>query len=289
MKLRPFLDIFPKLRNRIIRQVNGLPTFNMKAGTSDSEITFYLSNLRKTLSDNSRLKNFRRPYNYREILEHVDYELGQKYLDKILGQLGDRALDVISINLANDLFGNPVRYKFGNVGRISPTTLRYISTAVDIEREIGIKSQDAVVEIGVGYGGQAAVLRRMFGVSNYTFFDLPEVLELSARFLKEIGIDLEVSNGELFNVSRSFDVTISNYAFSELSRDLQESYLENVLLKSRRGYMIMNSGRTNVTGRSRGKLQLDELLTLLPNSRVKEEEPLTGPDNYVLLWGSNLI
>jgi hypothetical protein len=48
--------------------------------------------------------------------------------------------------------------------------------------------------------------------------------------------------------------------------------------------MIMNSGRTNETGRSKGKLSINEIREYLPDSKVKEEIPLTGPDNYVLYW-----
>jgi trans-aconitate methyltransferase len=141
----------------------------------------------------------------------------------------------------------------------------------------------SVVEIGCGYGGQAAVLNRMFGIRDYTCFDLPPVLELIERYLVEVS-DLEIRRGDLAEKAYKWDLVISNYAFSELRRDLQIHYMENILLKSASGFMIMNSGLTNKTGRSTGKLTITEIREFLPNLRIVEETPLTGPDNYVILW-----
>ena len=83
---------------------------------------------------------------------------------------------------------------------------------------------------------------------------------------------------------KSWDLVISNYAFSELPYLVQEQYIKNVILKSKNGFMIMNSGRTNITGRSTGKHSISDLLKIIPNSRICEEEPLTGPDNFILIW-----
>jgi hypothetical protein len=55
-------------------------------------------------------------------------------------------------------------------------------------------------------------------------------------------------------------------------------------LNSASGFMIMNSGLTNKTGRSTGKLTITEIREFLPNLKIVEEIPLTGPDNYVILW-----
>jgi hypothetical protein len=69
----------------------------------------------------------------------------------------------------------------------------------------------------------------------------------------------------------------------------EKEYINKVLAKSERGYMIMNSGLNNQTGRSDGKLTLGELKTLLPRFEILEEVPNTGPDNYVLVWGHNRV
>jgi len=84
-------------------------------------------------------------------------------------------------------------------------------------------------------------------------------------------------------------LVISNYAFSELPLELQKIYIEKVIRKSKRGYLIMNSGMNNFSGRSDGKLHLAELRTLLPVFEILDEIPNTGPDNYVIVWGHNRV
>ena len=84
---------------------------------------------------------------------------------------------------------------------------------------------------------------------------------------------------------KNWDLVISNYAFSELPKSLQLDYVEKVLTRSKRGYLIMNSGKSNISGFSKGKLTLKELEDLLPGVEILEEVPNTGPDNYVLVWG----
>jgi hypothetical protein len=76
---------------------------------------------------------------------------------------------------------------------------------------------------------------------------------------------------------------ISNYAFSELPSLLQIKYIEKVLLKSKRGYLTMNSGLGN--GVFENRLRIDDLRKYLSNIEIIEEKPLTAPDNYIISWG----
>lgn len=285
-QVREFFDYFPKARNLLFRSVRRIPTFNTFAGRSDSEATFYVASLKRALSNDKFLRNFRRPYNYREILEHVSYDLGVEYLNNVKRLEPNRWQDLLQVNSRNDFFGNPILYNFAAAGKFSPTTLRYISTALEMRNSIQLKKTDSIAEIGIGYGGQAAVIENLLQNKKYTFFDLPEAVQLSKTYLNRIGSKLNPVVGDLNSVQDEFDVVISNYAFSELSRDLQESYLSKVLQKSKRGYMIMNSGRTDFSGRSAGKISAEELLSRLKNSCIEEEVPKTGPDNYVLIWSN---
>jgi putative sugar O-methyltransferase len=278
-------DLFFRLRNKIRRLVLSKTTFNETQGKSDSQVTFYEQQLSRLLKSKKRLSNFRRKYDYREILEHVTYTQGKSYLEQIQEYSPQNYIELIEKNRANDLFGNPYEYQYPGVGRVSPTTLRYISTAIDIFETIRLNKKSVVAEIGVGYGGQAAILERMYGIRNYTAFDLPLVIQLSNVYLNSVNSKLKfTSSGLSSDKNTTWDVVISNYAFSELHRDLQLSYIEHVIAKSKSGYMIMNSGRSNITGRSEGKLTLDEMRKYIPNLQVKEEIPLTGPDNYIIYW-----
>jgi hypothetical protein len=48
--------------------------------------------------------------------------------------------------------------------------------------------------------------------------------------------------------------------------------------------MLMNSGFGNSTGRSDGKISVEELRKYIPNLVVSEEFPKTSPDNYLVTW-----
>ena len=278
-------DLFFRLRNKIRRLVLSKTTFNETQGKSDSQVTFYEQQLSRLLKSKKRLSDFRRKYDYREILEHVTYTQGKSYLEQIQEYSPQNYIELIEKNKANDLFGNPYEYQYPGVGRVSPTTLRYISTAIDIFEIIRLNKESVVAEIGVGYGVQAAILERMYGIRNYSAFDLPSVIQLSNVYLNSVNSKLKfTSSGLSSDKNTTWDVVISNYAFSELHRDLQLSYIEHVITKSKSGYMIMNSGRSNITGRSEGKLSLNEIRNYIPNLQVKEEVPLTGPDNYIIYW-----
>ena len=278
-------DLFFRLRNKIRRLALSKTTFNETKGKSDSQVTFYEQQLSRLLKSKKRLSDFRRKYDYREILEHVTYTQGKSYLEQIQEYSPQNYIELIEKNKANDLFGNPYEYQYPGVGRVSPTTLRYISTAIDIFEIIRLNKESVVAEIGVGYGGQAAILERMYGIKNYSAFDLPSVIQLSNVYLNSVNSKLKfTSSGLSSDKNTTWDVVISNYAFSELHRDLQLSYIERVIAKSKSGYMIMNSGRSNITGRSEGKLSLNEIRNYIPNLQVKEEFPLTGPDNYIIYW-----
>ena len=279
-------DYYFRVRNRIRRFVARKSVFNSADGLSDSQASFYVEQVRKLLGDEALLSNFRRKYDYREILEHVSFSLGKQYLDLIKSSMPDSYNQLLLENLRNDSFGNPYRYKYSEKLCISPTTLRYIYTAIDIERTIGLGRNESVVEIGVGYGGQAAVLESLYEVSNYDAFDLPEVISLANIYLKKINSRIRFDSRDIHRAQdKAWDIVISNYAFSELNKDLQVRYLDTILSKTSRGYMIMNSGRLNVSGRSNSKLSVNEIAEFLPTMRIKEENPLTGPDNYLIYWG----
>jgi putative sugar O-methyltransferase len=279
-------DYYFRVRNRIRRFVARKSVFNSADGLSDSQASFYVEQVRKLLGDEALLSNFRRKYDYREILEHVSFSLGKQYLDLIKHSMPNSYNQLLLENLRNDSFGNPYRYKYSEKLCISPTTLRYIYTAIDIERTIGLGRNESVVEIGVGYGGQAAVLESLYKVSNYDAFDLPEVISLANVYLKKINSRIRFDSRDIHRTQdKVWDIAISNYAFSELNKDLQIRYLDSILSRTSRGYMIMNSGRLNASGRSNSKLSVNEIAEFLPTIRIKEENPLTGPDNYVIYWG----
>ena len=86
---------------------------------------------------------------------------------------------------------------------------------------------------------------------------------------------------------KSIDLAISNYAFSELPRNLQEAYIQKVLLKSTKGYLTMNEQAHIATTKKSSwtPYHLEDLRSKLPTFEIIDETPSTGSGNYIIIWG----
>jgi putative sugar O-methyltransferase len=279
------IDLPLRFRNFYIRKARNISQFSKDRIYSDSQAAFYENAVSKIISQESSFKRFRRIYNYREILEHLSYEDGKKYLELI--NIGKRyTKDDIKKFALNDLVGKPRKFHYEKIGWISPTTLRYVKIATDIESIFKLNQMTKIAEIGAGYGGQISILNSLdeYSKFEYTIFDLTSVQMLVQKYLLNVKpIKVHYGNIEEVNDAK-FDLVISNYAFSELPSELQKMYLEKVLVSAKNGYLLMNSGLENVTGRSVGKLSVNFLKSIIPHIEIYPENPLTGPDNYLIIW-----
>ena len=274
-----------RIRNALKRKLQKRSLFSDSTNLSDSEVTFYQSAVQRILRNERNFRRFRRIYDYREILEHVDYNLGLRYLTKIK-QTDSKLLENFDLFKDNDVLGKPRIHNFPRIGKTSPTTLRYVAVASEVKELFAGQEISNMVEIGAGYGGQALIFEKMSYFSKYKIFDLPDVQLLIAKYLANFEVR-GVSFPDIYNVNIvESDLVISNYAFSELPRNLQEIYLERVIKHAKNGYLLMNSGKDNLTGRSDGKFSIDELRIIIPEIQVLKENPITGPDNYLIIWKS---
>lgn len=235
--------------------------------------------------DENTFRNFKLNRIYRDILEHVTQQQGQEYLD-IIGKFF--TLDDWHEFMKNDLYGEPLRFTYDIAGEkitISPTTIRYAKVLKDILENFNTGEIKSIAEIGAGYGGQCRLIRTKIPEAGYTLFDLPEVLGLDEKFLSKFENCREniryVDGGHIY-IEDEYDLVISNYAFSELRREIQDMYLEKVILKSKRGYITWNCLSQNVFG----GYSVNELLKVIPGSSRIEEKPLTHPDNCIIIWGN---
>ena len=251
---------------------------------SVSENGNYASAVIQALKSQESFDKFKRSYSYRDILEHVSEEQGRSYLD-ILESRNDSILTLgLETVLKSDDLGNPIKYRYREYESfLSPTTLRYLKVTSDLQILFG-SSLGRVAEIGCGYGGQTLVNDQLLNVESARLFDLPFVNKLIDRYL-----NAHLFKGAYFTTvinkeePRAYDLVISNYAFSELPKRVQLTYIEKVLAKAKSGYLTMNSGLRNT--RLTGKLNIDELKELLPEFTLIEEEPLTADQNYIIVWG----
>jgi putative sugar O-methyltransferase len=265
---------------QIVSRADYVTTHGLRSWSDDG---FYPEFAREAAKDSHKFSRFRRNPIYRRVLEHVSEQQGSQYLSQIETDWPD-LIGRIQEFKANDSIGSPLQYSYPRIGAVSPTTLRYIKVACDLRRIFGDLNGFRVAEIGCGYGGQFLIADMIWPLRSWTLFDLDPVLQLISRYLESF---LVRSAYEPMTLNRfdsgegAFDLLISNYAFSELPRALQAMYVEKVLSKAKRGYMTMNSGKTE--GEHFSIAQLGERL---PNLKVLDEVPLTAPNNYILVWNS---
>jgi len=256
--------------------------------TSISDKVSYIQAVRRALEDDEFFKNFKKDPGYREVLEHVSGELGRKYLQVILQNSPHyHDYNKISKFRENDQIGDPATHFYDEIGtNISPTTLRYVKVASDLENLYGDLRNLNVVEIGCGYGGQSKILMDLFAIKSYTYIDLDDVLELARKYIDSFPPTRTNLNFLPFNEVRGsenkYDLVISNYAFTECTTEIQDVYLEKIINQSERGYITCNfiSGIFD--------LQSYSLLELMgkinKNPSHKEEVPLSYPGNCIIGW-----
>ena len=228
---------------------------------------------------------FKRSLDYQAILEHVTRRHGRGYL-KLIQQDGKDLLGYFQKFKENDLLGNPYRYHYGNgAGKFSPTTLRYIKVLMDLRNMFGNLNDASIVEIGGGYGGQCKIISDVVSFGSYTIVDLEEVLPLIQKVLKNLSVrNAHCLTSSQLNDRGIFDLVISNYAFSECNRKVQEEYLTKILLVARRGYMTYNYNGSSHSGAPYNKDEIVARLSQVHTVEILDEKPITAPQNFILVW-----
>lgn len=229
------------------------------------------------VNDDAVFNTFKTHVDYREILEHVSYEQGLEYLD-VLKCRGYRPADIHTAQIHNTI-GGPKLFDYGEYGKLSPTTLRYFKVMSDIEDVMDLRNA-RIAEIGVGYGGQFALLNKKWGCSA-DLYDLPEVLALTDKYLQRCGVS-NYNLMESIESSCTYDLVISNYAFSELHSILQNKYLINILSRSVHGYLTCNFCGNELPHWPLSKYR--ETLSHNKNFNIVDEFPLTYKDNKIITW-----
>jgi len=258
-------------------------THKIHYNTSISDDGSYPEFCEKASNDDTTFATFKSNKIYTRVLEHTSYEFGLDYL-KIIKENTPELLNLIIDFKKNDICGAPATFYYSEIETsISPTTLRYTKVLSDLIHLYSFPSELNVCEIGVGYGGQCRINMSYLDVKKYTLVDLPQVLKLCQKFLSnfEIGNNICFKTMDELAVSASYDLVISNYAFSELKKDIQKIYLDKILLKSKSGYITYNTlAHTILDGYS-----AIDLANIIPGSKIIPEEPLTADGNCIVVWG----
>jgi len=243
----------------------------------------YLDVCKKAAQNDNIFNLFKRHPDYTVVLEHVWYECGLDCLTEI-EKNSPYLLDYIPYFITNDTVGNPNKYWYKDLNEnVSPTTLRYIKVLGDLMNLFGTLDDMDIVEIGGGYGGQCKIIHDIAKPRSYTIIDLPEVLLLTKKYLTRFEIPniKYVSPKDL--KKGKYDLCISNYAFTEVVRNFQNIYIENVIKGSDRGYITCNFIEQNRKGFAK-RLNKQEIFNLKPNAEFLPEIPLTGLNNIIYVW-----
>jgi hypothetical protein len=248
--------------------------------TDSSLLASYPTMCALAATDELVFHSFRKSAVLVEALDHVSIQQGSEYLQEVIKLDGwnENTKKVIE-NI--DSIGRPNKFRFSKFGTFSPTLLRYLKVFLEIEKEIGPLKNKSIAEIGVGFGGQASLICMMTEPLEYTLYDIPPVLELVKRFVTELDVygNFVYKDGRRPSISDP-DIVISNYAFSELSKSIQEKYLNNVILRSKSGYITWNCLSANKLN----GYTLAELVRLIPNSEILPERPYTHDGNAIIVW-----
>ena len=185
--------------------------------------------------------SFKRNNNYRVILEHCNYNHGMQYLTEIKNRytnlFNDNKNFIIELCKKNDLYGNTIKNDFKNFTTCSASNFRYILHSLlilDYIKENNLNNID-FIEIGGGYGGLCFFifnLAKLFDISinSFTIFDLLQCSLLQDKYLKALNINnvkcYQINN---FNNLKVNSFLISNYAFSEISKELQTQYIDKII------------------------------------------------------------
>jgi hypothetical protein len=239
----------------------------------------YVEVCRLAVQNDNFYRSFKSNLEYREVLEHCTYYEGKQYLN-LLDPKSSVHKNLKQICKCDS--GGPQKFYYPSLGRCSPTQIRYAKILQDMHYLFGSLDGLRVSEIGVGYGGQAIHILYNNMLKSYTLFDLEWPSKLAEKYIFEQKPLNSVSPviGD-FTKKITTDLVISNYAFSELLREVQEVYLENVIKESNAGYVIYN----HIHSSPSASLSAREFASRVPGAEIYEEVPLTYPGNVLVVWG----
>ena len=261
--------------------VQAMQTDAMESITGSDETYLYMC--QQAVKDPFYFQNFRSLPEYSHAVEIFNGNEFADYIKKASDRLGpylDKMRELDSI-------GNPVKYHYGEIGAFSATTMRYIVIADHIRQLFKLPRCPKIAEIGGGFGGQCYILSALNGFSQYFIYDLPLVNALIEKSLDTLSVPFARCMDATSELPvEKIDLFISNYAFSECSRETQLDYFERVIKKADRGYVVYNQismpyfGIDSLTPREFYELLEDAGM----NPRIYEELISTHVDNILFIW-----
>jgi putative sugar O-methyltransferase len=220
----------------------------MKWSTPPEQVmTNYLNKCMEFVNEDELFGKFKQDPDYTLVLEGSSRHGADVFFNELVEDEGYR--DFFSNNLEefreNDSLGSPTVYDYGEYGNFSLGTLKYIWNSSTINRTVGLGGVKKVVEIGGGYGGMCKAMSTFTEFDEYTLIDLPEPLALCDKYLsnfEELYPKLKFHTPDSLEGSDlSCDLLIADSSIAECNYPMQKYYLDNLILKANKGFIIYNS------------------------------------------------
>jgi|688.fasta_scaffold577640_1 hypothetical protein len=218
------------------------------------DIYVQYSNYVENICLTKNLSNFKNNPNYTYMLEHVSKDQGKAYLELILSNTNITKNEIIVFCAKNDVLGNPSKEVYNdylpNIS-VSPTSLRYIYHAHLILTHIKFinKLNTDIIEVGGGYGGLCLAIyhfapKYQVNIKSYKICDLNVIISLQKLYLNTVEPSLQVEFIDAVNYGENINSNdlflISNYCFSEISKEKQDSYIKKLFPKVLHGFIAWN-------------------------------------------------
>lgn len=190
------------------------------------------------VDDQHAFERFKQNVSFNRIVEHLGFEEGKVYLDYVKFY-HPTLIEYFDKFKTNDSLGNPVTHNYGDIGNVSPTTIRYVYILSKLIESFGSLDYMNIVEIGAGYGGQCKIIYDIFKPNSYTIIDIGPACNLQRKYLSQFGIFPVFSVYPLIPEIES-DLVISNWAFTECNKEIRALYANKIFDKAKRFFICAN-------------------------------------------------
>lgn len=235
------------------------------------------------VSDEACFVHFKQNPFFNLLWENLTQAEGQKWLDAIEEKfplLKEKFKEFRTV----DYVGSPRAFDYGEAGAFSPSTLRLVALAGELQSRFGSWEGLHGIQIGAGYGGLCTILNAIAQFKTYTLVDLPEQLALAQKCLETAGLtNVVYMTPDQLPKGAHYDLAISDRSFSEFDCSHQELFLDRVLLRADSGYVL---GRVFPKHYGVVPMNLDELKHNFKKrgafSKWEMQEPTLENENYLI-------
>jgi putative sugar O-methyltransferase len=240
---------------------------------ADSQISLnYTNAVRSASADERCFQTFKSNPHYTSVVGMSQPWQAQVWMENIKHNHPD-FYEKLKIFSENDKYGSPQLWRSGDGFVISPNTLRFVNTLIEIESWFGFGNHPIrIAELGVGYGGLSFILNSYYNVVSYSLLDLPEVYNLTDKYLKQLGVHTHTDS-----FFENTDLFVSEWCLSEFDDDDILRFYEKYMVNSKNVYLQMNLHE---------ETRKNRFLELMANDFeycIRDEYPKTQWDNYVIL------